>query len=66
MIEHHMLAHKLHAGTLGHRAKVRVREHEDFDDLVLLGECDRARRKPGFRVCSVEQALAYIAGLNPD
>jgi hypothetical protein len=42
-----MLTHPLVDGTLGARARRRLQESEYFDDLVLLGECDRAGRVPG-------------------
>ena len=47
LIEHHMLAHQLADGTLGARARRRLEQSEHFDDLVLLGECDRAGRQSG-------------------
>jgi predicted HD phosphohydrolase len=63
LIEHHMLAHKLADGTLGARAKRRLKESEHFDDLVLLGECDRAGRQPGVEAPELEEALDYLRDL---
>ncbi len=63
LIEHHMDAHALSEGTLGHRARMRLKESPDFDDLVLLGELDRAGRKRGAWVGSVDQALGVVRGL---
>lgn len=63
LIEHHMEAHQIADGTLGHRAKLRLQESEDFEDLVLLGELDRAGRKPGVWVCSLDQAIDFIREL---
>jgi predicted nucleotidyltransferase len=63
LIEHHMTAHALRDGTLGHRAAIRLRESEDFDDLQLLEELDRAGRVPGALVPTVEEAIAMIRAL---
>src|SRR5206468_491677 len=59
-IAHHMDAHALHAGTLGGALKSRLRASEDFDDLMLLEECDRAGREPGVVVGTVDEALDYL------
>ena len=42
LIEHHMEAHALRDGTIGIRARHRLEADENYDDLVLLGECDRS------------------------
>lgn len=42
LIEHPMLAHKLTAGTLGHRVKLRLQAGGNFDDLMRLHAFDRA------------------------
>jgi predicted HD phosphohydrolase len=60
LIEHHMLTHGLVDGTLGARARRRLRESEHFDDLVLLGECDRAGRAPGVEAPELDEALDYL------
>ena len=63
LIEHHMDAHALHDRTLGHRAAIRLRAHEDFEDLELLGELERAGRVIGAWVGTVDEALAAIRKL---
>jgi predicted HD phosphohydrolase len=63
LIEHHMLAHQLAEGTLGLRARRRLQQSEYFDDLVLLGECDRAGRQPGAQAPELDEALDYLRGL---
>lgn len=63
LIEHHMLAHDYADGKLGARAKRRLRESEHFDDLVLLGECDRAGRQPGVEAPELNEALDYLRDL---
>ncbi|MCA9041250.1 MAG: HD domain-containing protein [Planctomycetaceae bacterium] len=63
LIEHHMEAHKLAEGTIGARARRRLQESENYEDLLLLGECDRGGRERGVEVPEVEEALEYIRGL---
>ena len=63
LIEHHMLAHQLAACTLGARARRRLEQSEHYDDLVLLGECDRAGRQPGAEAPELEEALDYLREL---
>ena len=60
LIEHHMTAHDYKTGTLGARARKRLEAHEDFEDLLLLRECDDGGRVPGARVGTVDQALDHI------
>jgi predicted HD phosphohydrolase len=64
LIEHHMLAHGILDQTLGMRAKRRLREHEDYETLLLLCECDRAGRQAGVATPEVEEALDYIRNLS--
>ena len=63
LIEHHMEGHALHEGTLGARARRRLEESPDYDELVLLSRCDRAGRVRGAQVPDVEEALEYIREL---
>jgi hypothetical protein len=60
LIEHLPEAQRIHEGTLGFRARKRLQESEDFTELLLLAECDRAGREPGTTVPELEQALAAI------
>ncbi len=41
-----------------------LRRSEHYDDLMLLARCDRDGREPGMPVGTVDDALAYIAGLS--
>ncbi len=66
LIKHHMDAHLYKEGKLGHRAKIRLEEDENFDDLMLLQECDDKGRVPGAPVCSVDEALAFIKSINEE
>ena len=60
LIEHHMEAHKLFDRTIGARARKRLQQNESYDELVLLGECDRAGRQVGVQTTDLEAALEYI------
>jgi predicted HD phosphohydrolase len=63
LIEHHMLAHQLADGTLGARARRRLEQSEHFEELMLLGECDRAGRQSGVEAPQLEEALDYLRNL---
>lgn len=63
LIAHHMDTHRIHDGTLGARAQRRLMQHESYDELVLLGECDRAGRIPGVETTPLEDALQYIRSI---
>ncbi|HXT57148.1 MAG TPA: HD domain-containing protein [Pirellulales bacterium] len=63
LIEHHMEAQALLDGRLGQRARRRLGESEDFEELQLLAECDRQGRVSGAAVPEVEEALDYIREL---
>jgi hypothetical protein len=64
LIEHHMLAHQIADRSIGRRQLRRLRESEYFDDLVLLGECDRAGRQPGIEASELDDALDYLRSLS--
>ncbi|OWK43365.1 hypothetical protein FRUB_02964 [Fimbriiglobus ruber] len=63
LIEHHMLALEYKAGTLGHRQRLKLEESDDFDDLMLLRDCDTQGRVSGAIVGTVDEALAYLKEL---
>ncbi|MEZ6069511.1 MAG: HD domain-containing protein [Pirellulales bacterium] len=63
LIAHHMEAGALATGTLGARSRRRLERSEDFDELVLLGQCDRQGRECGVEVPDVEDALEYVQEL---
>jgi hypothetical protein len=64
LIENHMLAHELADQTIGRRAHRRLREHELYEDLLLLGKCDRGGRKPGVEAPELDEALDYVRDLD--
>lgn len=63
LIEHHMEAHAIHDRTIGARRRKRLTSHPWFEDLILLGDCDRDGRVPGAQVDELEQALDYIENI---
>ncbi|MBN2295076.1 MAG: HD domain-containing protein [Pirellulales bacterium] len=63
LIENHMAAAQLIDGELGARARRRLQESEDFDELMLLAQCDRAGRERGVEASDLEEALDYIREL---
>ncbi len=63
LIAAHMDAHAYRSNTLGGRARDRLRQSEDFDDLMLLQECDARGRVPGAIVRELAEALAFIKAL---
>lgn len=62
-IAHHMDAHALHDGTLGVRARRRLEESADFEELKLLSQCDRAGRVRGAQTPDVDEALDFLREL---
>ncbi|WP_010584541.1 HD domain-containing protein [Schlesneria paludicola] len=63
LIEHHMAVHQIRDRSIGHRAFARLRASPDYDDLLLLGECDRGGRVCGAVVPDVDDALDELREL---
>jgi predicted nucleotidyltransferase len=63
LIEHHMVAQEYIAGTLGHKARVKLEAHPDFEDLLLLRQLDTQGRVPGAAVGTVDEAIDYLQTL---
>ena len=51
------------AGTLGIRSHRRLRASPDYDELLLLAQCDRQGRQIGVLVPDVDEALEYVEDL---
>jgi len=64
LIAHHMDAQLLYTGELGARAKARLEASEDFEDLMLLRDLDRAGRVRGAVACDVGEALEFLRKLD--
>jgi hypothetical protein len=63
LIEHHVDALSLRSGMLGARSRRRLETSEDFEELMLLAQCDLQGRAVGAEVAEVPDALAYIREL---
>src|SRR5262249_24955704 len=59
-IAHHMDAHLLRAGQLGARLRRQLEESPDFEELMLLEECDAKGRVSGAVVGTVDEALEFM------
>jgi predicted nucleotidyltransferase len=60
LIAHHMDAHLYRSGKIGARLKRTLEASEDFEDLMLLEECDTNGRVAGAIVGTVDEALDYL------
>jgi predicted nucleotidyltransferase len=63
LIAHHMDAHEHRNGKLNGRLRRELEASPDFEDLMLLQECDVAGREPGVIVGTVDEALDYLRQL---
>lgn len=63
LIKHHMEAHAIADQTIGARAHRRLKENESYDELVLLGKCDRGGRVAGAAAPDLDEALEYLREL---
>ena len=66
LIEHHMDLLKLRDRTLSQRVRREIEGSEYYEDLKLLRELDDAGRVPGQVVETLDEALAYIRGLESE
>lgn len=63
LIKHHGEGQQLRDGTLGARSVRRLAAHPDYDELMLLVQCDREGRRRGMPVPDLEEALKYLREL---
>ncbi len=63
LIENHMHAHAYRTGKLPGRLRRELEASPDFEDLLLLQECDAGGRVPGAPVGTVDEALDYLREL---
>lgn len=66
LIEHHMHAHDYRTGKLGARLRRELEASPDFEELMLLHECDAGGRVPGAVVGTLDEALDYLRELERD
>lgn len=64
LIEHHVEAQSLRNDQLGVRLRRQLERSEDFDELMLLADCDLRGRHVGVAVPDVQQALADLRELS--
>lgn len=64
LIEHHIDGQNLLDGTLGARARRRLEESEDGEELRLLARCDRGGRKRGGEAPELAEAIEYLRELS--
>lgn len=62
-IGHHMAGQDLLDGGLGARARQRLAESEDYEELKLLARCDRGGRSQGGDVPDLSEAIEYLREL---
>ena len=63
-IAHHMEAQGYLDGTLGARNRRRLEASPDFEELLLLAECDRDGRAVGVAAPDLVEALEYLRELS--
>lgn len=51
-------------GTLGHRARLRLEAHPDFEAVLMLAEADRGGRVRGGMAPSLDEAVAMLRDLD--
>ncbi len=63
LIEHHMEGMALLNGAIGARARRRLEASEDYEELKMLAECDRAGRVAGADAPELDEAISYLREL---
>lgn len=66
LIEHHTEANQLAAGELGQRARHRLEENENFEELQLLSKCDRGGRQRSMQVHDLDEVIEYLRTLDAE
>jgi len=63
LIGNHSMGHAAADGSLGLRARRRLRQAESYEELLLLSHCDRAGRQAGVPAPELDEALEYVRNL---
>lgn len=66
LIAHCHEARKIKDGTIGNRSRKRLQESENYEDVLLLAECDEQGRQVGIHVSELDDALAHIRSLEAE
>ena len=64
LIEHIPQAVSFKRGTLGIRARKRLQNLPDYEEISILADCDREGRKVGVNTSDVEEAIDIIRGIS--
>ena len=64
LILHHADAAALREGTLGIRARRRLEAADDFDEIMLLRDCDLQGRRRGVPVPDVDDAIEHLRAMS--
>lgn len=64
LIAYHMEAGQILDGTLGARAHKRLKQSENYEELMILARCDRDGRQQGVEVPELEEAIDYLRQLS--
>jgi predicted nucleotidyltransferase len=62
-IRHHMDAHDYKSRSLAPTLRRELESSPDFEDLMLLRECDDRGCMPGIMVCTLDEALDFLKEL---
>ena len=66
LIQQHHLGHQYLDCTLGVRARRRLEADPNFEELLVLAECDKRGRQRGVAVPEIDQALQQIRDISED
>jgi predicted HD phosphohydrolase len=66
LITHCHEARKVKDGTIGVRARRRLQDSENYEDVILLAECDLQGRQVGVSFPDLDEALTYIQSLEAE
>lgn len=63
LIENHMEAQKILDQSIGSRSHRRLRQHESYEELLLLATCDRAGRVAGVQTRELDEVIELLREL---
>jgi hypothetical protein len=66
LVETLAAAHGYGDRTLGHRARQRLEEHPDFEDVMLLADADRRGHVRGYDAPSLDEAIGILRTLEQE
>jgi hypothetical protein len=66
LIENHMEAQKILDRTIGARSHRRLRQHDSYEELLLLASCDRDGRVAGVQTRDLEDVIDLLRELSEE